>query len=123
MHQSEHHAGRGKRVAFGLAAAVLGITIGLYAAETVFRFVVLVPSIPASEADFRRLVSDGWPRPVATEKQAGTIRVLGLADVTGSLRPGIAADLLIVAGDPLSDLAALEARVAVFARGRGIDLE
>jgi imidazolonepropionase-like amidohydrolase len=49
-------------------------------------------------------------------------RALGLADVTGSLRPGLAADLLIVAGDPLSDLAALEAREAVFARGRPIDL-
>jgi len=48
-------------------------------------------------------------------------RVLGLTDVTGSLRPGLAADLLIVAGDPLSDLAALEARAAVFARGREIE--
>ncbi|MGH3781122.1 MAG: amidohydrolase family protein [Pseudonocardiaceae bacterium] len=32
---------------------------------------------------------------------------LGLADTTGTLAEGLAADLLVVAGDPLADLAAL----------------
>ena len=39
----------------------------------------------------------------------------GLADQIGLVRPGYAADLLVVAGDPLEDIAALE-RVALVLR-------
>jgi len=34
-------------------------------------------------------------------------RVCGIADTVGSLRPGLVADVLVVAGDPLADLARL----------------
>ncbi|PTM39844.1 amidohydrolase family protein [Bosea sp. 124] len=34
-------------------------------------------------------------------------RVIGLADETGTLKPGLAADVLVVSADPLADLAAL----------------
>ena len=42
---------------------------------------------------------------------------LGLQSVTGALKPGLAADLLVVEGDPLTDLDVLTKPVAVFARG------
>jgi imidazolonepropionase-like amidohydrolase len=61
-------------------------------------------------------------RPVEVLRAATSdaARALGLAAVTGSLRPGLAADLLVVPGDPLADLSTLEAPVAVFARGRPV---
>jgi imidazolonepropionase-like amidohydrolase len=43
--------------------------------------------------------------------------VCGIADITGTLEPGKDADVLVVAGNPLDDLAALHQVVAVFARG------
>lgn len=42
----------------------------------------------------------------------------GLADVTGRLAPGMAADVLVVDGDPLADLAALTRIELVVAAGR-----
>ena len=42
---------------------------------------------------------------------------LGLAEVTGSLRPGLAADLLVVDGDLATDIAALGRPHAVLVRG------
>lgn len=45
-------------------------------------------------------------------------RALGLEDETGALRPGLAADLLVVEGDPTKDLAALRRPRLVLARGR-----
>ena len=45
-------------------------------------------------------------------------RALGLAHVTGQLRAGLEADILVVDGDPLKDLAALTRPVGVWARGR-----
>ena len=74
---------RGKNILFGVAASMIGIAIGLYAAEVVFRFALLVPSVPESDAQFRQVVSDGWPRPVNPTKDPGTIRILGLADSFG----------------------------------------
>jgi imidazolonepropionase-like amidohydrolase len=47
---------------------------------------------------------------------------LGLGDVTGALREGLAADVLFVDGDPLQDLAALRAPVRVMARGIAVDM-
>lgn len=45
---------------------------------------------------------------------------LGISSQTGSLKPGLAADLLIVDGDPLADLRALTRPVGVWARGRPV---
>ncbi|RII17684.1 imidazolonepropionase [Streptomyces sp. YIM 130001] len=46
---------------------------------------------------------------------------LGLADTTGRLAPGYRADLLVVDGDPIADLNALNAVTAVFASGRRLE--
>lgn len=43
---------------------------------------------------------------------------LGIASVTGRLAPGLAADVLLVDGDPLQDLSALTRPVGVWAAGR-----
>lgn len=43
---------------------------------------------------------------------------LGLSDTAGRLAPGLSADLLVVAGDPLADLTALQRPELVLARGR-----
>jgi imidazolonepropionase-like amidohydrolase len=45
-------------------------------------------------------------------------KALGLGDVTGQLTPGYSADLLVVGGDPLTDLAALGKVRRVMAGGR-----
>ena len=42
----------------------------------------------------------------------------GISDRTGTLEPGKDADVLVVAGDPLTDLSALHNVLAVFARGK-----
>ncbi len=47
-------------------------------------------------------------------------RALGIDATTGALRPGLAADILVVDGDPLGDLAALQKPLLVLARGRRI---
>jgi imidazolonepropionase-like amidohydrolase len=46
--------------------------------------------------------------------------VCGLGDRKGRVRPGYDADLLIVDGDPLTDLAALLRPAAVFVAGRSV---
>ncbi|MET7992930.1 amidohydrolase family protein [Amycolatopsis sp. NPDC005232] len=51
---------------------------------------------------------------IATEDSAAG---LGLGSVTGRLEPGLAADLLVVDGDPLAELAALGKPLLVMARG------
>ena len=43
---------------------------------------------------------------------------LGLGEVTGRLEPGLAADVLVVEGDPLASLAALRNPLLVLAEGR-----
>ncbi|MEV7040241.1 amidohydrolase family protein [Amycolatopsis sp. NPDC051061] len=61
----------------------------------------------------------GFPRrrilEIATEDSAAG---LGLAEVTGRLEPGLAADVLVVEGDPLASLAALRNPLLVLAQGR-----
>jgi imidazolonepropionase-like amidohydrolase len=52
---------------------------------------------------------------IATEDSAAG---LGLGDVTGRLEAGLAADVLVVEGDPLASLAALRNPLLVLARGR-----
>jgi imidazolonepropionase-like amidohydrolase len=48
-------------------------------------------------------------------------RALGMEDVTGALRPGLEADVLVVDGDPLSDLAVLQKPLLVLARGSRVE--
>ncbi len=62
--------------------------------------------------------------PVETLRSAtsDSARAIGLEEETGALLPGLAADILIVRGDPLEDLTTLEEPRAVFARGRPVDL-
>ena len=48
-------------------------------------------------------------------------RMAGLGDVTGTLRPGLCADMLVTGENPLADLRALRALDMVVARGRIID--
>jgi imidazolonepropionase-like amidohydrolase len=52
---------------------------------------------------------------ISTEDSAAG---LGLAGVTGRLEPGLAADVLVVDGDPLADLDALRHPLLVMAEGR-----
>jgi imidazolonepropionase-like amidohydrolase len=47
-----------------------------------------------------------------------TAAALGLATTAGALRAGYSADLLVVDGDPLTDLTALQLPTLVMARGR-----
>jgi imidazolonepropionase-like amidohydrolase len=53
---------------------------------------------------------------------AHAAEALGLAGETGVLAPGLAADVLVVDGDPTGDLAALRRVRLVVARGRALDL-
>ena len=48
-------------------------------------------------------------------------RMAGLGDVTGTLRPGLCADMLVTSENPLEDLRALRTLGMVVARGRIID--
>lgn len=48
-------------------------------------------------------------------------RLGGLGDVTGSIEPGMAADMIVTAKDPLDDLSALRTVDMVVARGRIFD--
>jgi imidazolonepropionase-like amidohydrolase len=65
----------------------------------------------------------GFPRrrilEIATTDSA---HVLGLGEVTGRLEPGYSADLLVVGGDPLAGLAALNQVEMVMSRGTAVDL-
>jgi imidazolonepropionase-like amidohydrolase len=60
--------------------------------------------------------------PVETLRTATSesARALGLEGETGVLSPGLAADVLLVAGNPLEDLRVLERPLLVVARGRPV---
>jgi imidazolonepropionase-like amidohydrolase len=62
---------------------------------------------------------EGFAVPRILELATGdAATAIGLGDRTGRLRPGYDADLLVVAGDPLTDLQALRRVRLVVARGR-----
>ena len=64
------------------------------------------------------LVAAGYPVAEAlATATSGAALACGLADVTGSLRPGLSADLLVVEGDLAEDVEALSRPVAVVVRG------
>jgi Amidohydrolase family len=65
------------------------------------------------------LVSLGFtPAEVIAMATTHSADALGISDVTGRLAPGLEADLLVVEGDPLADIAALGHLRRVVARGR-----
>ena len=63
--------------------------------------------------------------PLETLKSAtsASADALELGDVTGALRPGLAADLVLVEGDPLTDLGVLQRPTLVVCRGREVSPE
>lgn len=86
--------------------------------------------IAGTDAGVQRAGFDGLARSLAFYAHLGipnarildmatteAARALRLEDRTGRLAPGYDADLLVVGGDPLTDLTALEAVRDVFARG------
>ena len=67
----------------------------------------------------QHLVSLGFsPAEVIAMATTQSAEALGLGEVTGRLAPGFEADLLVVDGDPLADIAALGRLRRVVARGR-----
>ncbi|MFE5908721.1 amidohydrolase family protein [Streptomyces wedmorensis] len=87
--------------------------------------------IAGTDAGVQRSGFDGLPSSLAFYEHLGVpaqrilamatseaARALGLAEVTGQLTPGFRADLLVVEGDPLTDLSALKAVKTVIAAGR-----
>ncbi len=58
------------------------------------------------------------PVEVLRSATSDAAKAIGLGSVTGQIRSGYAADLLLLDGDPLTDLTSLQSPVQVFARGR-----
>lgn len=71
-----------------------------------------------SPAALARFADYGFPpdRIIEIGTVAGA-RALGLANTTGTLRPGLAADLLVIDGDASTDITALQHTRLVIARG------
>lgn len=63
------------------------------------------------------------PRDALKSATSASADALELGQVTGALREGLAADLVLVEGDPLTDLAVLQRPVLVVCRGREVSLE
>lgn len=62
------------------------------------------------------------PAAALTSATTAAAEAIGLGERTGSLRPGLDADLLVVDGDPLDDIAALHDVRTVVSRGRVVEL-
>ncbi len=73
--------------------------------------------LPQALEVFRRIME--WsPQAALQAATREAARALGLQAVAGTLAAGLAADVLLVDGDPLEDLAALTRPVGVWAAGR-----
>jgi imidazolonepropionase-like amidohydrolase len=59
------------------------------------------------------------PEETLATATSGAASALGLAGETGRIAPGLAADLLLVSGDPCTDLAVLARPAGVWMQGRG----
>ena len=68
-----------------------------------------------------RVFTELTPVAVLRAATSESARALEIESETGRLAPGLAADVLIVRGDPTEDLAALEQPVQVLARGAVLD--
>ena len=62
------------------------------------------------------------PEAVLHAATAGNAEVFGWGDRLGSLRPGLLADLIVVAGNPLEDISRLREVIFVLLGGRPVDL-
>ena len=51
---------------------------------------------------------------------SGGAEILDLQEVTGSIRPGLSADLLVVRGDPSRDIGALKSIHRVYYKGKTV---
>ena len=70
------------------------------------------------------LAAAGVPPTTALASATGqAARTCGLADRTGRLRPGLDADLLLVDGDPTTDITAIRNTHLVVSRGRRVDTD
>lgn len=63
------------------------------------------------------------PQAVLIAATSGAAELLGIAGETGTLSPGKAADLIAVAGDPLTDIRAVEKPSFVMVRGKPVRLD
>ncbi len=66
-------------------------------------------------------LADLSPAEALRSATSASAEALGIERETGALRAGLAADVLVVDGNPLADLAALARPLLVIARGRRID--
>ncbi|MFJ9174425.1 amidohydrolase family protein [Streptomyces sp. NPDC102360] len=91
--------------------------------------------IAGTDAGVQRAGFDGLPSSLTFYEHLGlpndrilamatteAARALALDETTGQLTPGYSADILVVNGDPLTDLGALQSVGAVIAAGRRYDL-
>ena len=65
-------------------------------------------------------IAELTPEATLCSATSNAARALGLEEQTGALLPGLAADILLLDGNPLIDLAALTRPVGVWARGRTV---
>ena len=62
-------------------------------------------------------IADLTPEQALQTATSGAARALGIESLSGRLSTGLSADILVLDGDPLTDLTALTRPVAVWARG------
>jgi imidazolonepropionase-like amidohydrolase len=70
-----------------------------------------------------RVRAGATPLEALTMATAWSAECLGIADQVGTLEPGKLADIVVLDGDPLEDLAALERVHGVWKQGRPVGLD
>ena len=74
--------------------------------------------------EFELMVQHGMtPASAIVAATTNAADLLGLKDEVGALRPGMAADLIAVSGDPLADVKVLKKVDFVMARGRAVPMQ